>query len=436
MKTKILFVVIAVLILIHLVLLAPALQDPPRFQLRDSYDYLDVARTLLSTGRVAGTVYPGVDLLRPPGYPVFLLIGLWVGRGGTGIISVMQVLLLFATAWLLYQICAQTGYRQAGLATVIIYLVNPNAAFWSMVLLTETLAGFLLTLGVWCLVRYWNSEHRGWLFGAGLALSVGALTRPIILPLAVVLGLVLFLLEWRRTHKAMQSVKPGILFLAGVLLLVIPWQLRNQVVHGRFTLSEVGESTFQNWYIAKTLAQVQGISRDEASAIIATSPSPMRYSLGVIRDYPGIFIKEQVRGILRSLLGAEYGSWATVWGGQETTTSGVLSAFIDQGSLSEMLNSLVAQIKNPWFWAGIYALAYDVVLYVAILLGGWRVLRHHRKGILLSLAVVLIISLIYLLIIPGAAGESRFRAPADPLLALVAGWAFLPKQRAGQRDQT
>jgi len=111
LKTRILFVVIAVLILIHLVLLVPALQDPSRFQLRDSYDYLDLARTLLSTGQVAGTVYPGVDLLRPPGYPVFLLIGLWLGRGGTGIISVMQVLLLLATSWLLYQICAQTGHR-------------------------------------------------------------------------------------------------------------------------------------------------------------------------------------------------------------------------------------------------------------------------------------------------------------------------------------
>jgi hypothetical protein len=227
----------------------------------------------------------------------------------------------------------------------------------------------------------------------------------------------------------------SIVFLFGVVVLVIPWQIRNQVVHGRFTLSEVGESTFQNWYIAKTLAQAEGISRDEASAIIATSPSPFHYSLEVIRNYPMVFLKEQTRGILRSLLGAEYGTWATVWGGEDTATTGVLSAFIDQGSLSGMLRSLAGQVDNPWFWAGIYALAYDIILYFAILLAVWRVLRNHQKGVVFLLAVLLLISLIYLLIIPGAAGESRFRVPADPLLALFAGWAFLPKEQAKTHDQ-
>jgi hypothetical protein len=83
----------------------------------------------------------------------------------------------------------------------------------------------------------------------------------------------------------------------GVFALVLPWQLRNASLHGQFTLSEVGDSTFQNWIVAKTMAQVEGLTRNEAVGIIATAPDPMTFSLQYIQDHPGAFVKEQVRGI-------------------------------------------------------------------------------------------------------------------------------------------
>jgi hypothetical protein len=49
--------------------------------------------------------------------------------------------------------------------------------------------------------------------------------------------------------------------------------------------------------------------------------------------------------------------------------------------------------------------------------------------VVFNLAALLVVSLFYLLIIPGVAGESRFRVPADPLLALAAGMAFLPGRK-------
>jgi hypothetical protein len=53
MKTKLLFIAIGVLVILpgdgH-----SALQHPASFQTRDSYDYLDLARTFLATGKYAG----------------------------------------------------------------------------------------------------------------------------------------------------------------------------------------------------------------------------------------------------------------------------------------------------------------------------------------------------------------------------------------------
>jgi 4-amino-4-deoxy-L-arabinose transferase-like glycosyltransferase len=429
MKNKLILAFIVVLVLLHLVLVIPALQYTDRFQTRDSYDYLDLARTLLHTGRYQGTLYPGVDLVRPPGYPLFVVAGLWLGQGQTGFISILQVLLAFVTAGLLYSIGFQVGYRKAGLAAVIIYLLNPNAAFWSTVLMTETLAGFTLVLGLWCLLRYWKTARPGWMLAAGLAFSLGALTRPIILPLAAILSVLFFLLDWRHTRKPIPTLKASAVLIIGVLGLVLPWQLRNLQVHGQLTLSEVGESTFQNWYVAKTLAAAEGYSRDEAVSIIAASPSPMRYSLGVIQQYPVVFIKENARGILRTLLGAEYGTWATVFGGEDTATTGVLSAVLDQGSLRDTLASLESQLSNPWFWSGMGALVYDVILAAAILFGLWKVAKSHRNEMVFRLALLVLVAVIYLIFVPGVAGESRFRVPADPLLAFIAGLAFLPRRQ-------
>jgi len=434
MKTKLMYIAIGVLVILHLVLVIPALQHPASFQTRDSYDYLDLARTFLSTGRYEGTDYPGADLIRPPGYPAFLMMGLLIGQGETGVISIMQVILLFATAWLVYKVFSACGYPNVGLAAVIVLLLNPNAAFWSMMLMTETLAGFFLALGLLCFIKFWKTSHRRWLFWAGLALSAGALTRPIVLPLAIGIGMLFLLLEWRQTRLAAYALKVTAIFIIGVLALVVPWQLRNQAVHGQFTLSEVGESTFQNWYVAQTLASAEGYSRDEASAIIAKSANPMRYSLEVIRTYPEIFIKEQARGIMRTLLGAEYGSWAKAIAGDETTTTGVLSAILDQGSPGGVFEALKTQITNTWFWAGMYALFFDVVLFIAVIWGVWRVFREYRQEVVFNLAALLVVSLFYLLTIPGVAGESRFRVPADPLLALAAGMAFLPKRNSGETN--
>ena len=152
MKTKILYALIAILVVVHIWLVLPAIQSPLRFQVRDSYEYLDLARTLLSNGHYAGTIYPDIDLLRAPGYPLFILVGIVAGASSTNLVAPMQVLIMFLTAWILYRICAELGHRQVGLVAVIFLLLNPNATFWSMVMLSETLSSFWLV--IWHLVLY------------------------------------------------------------------------------------------------------------------------------------------------------------------------------------------------------------------------------------------------------------------------------------------
>lgn len=422
------WLVLIALAALHLLLLIPAQQRFNKFIEIDSLEYYYLAEGVLDTGRYQSSEIPNSDLVRPPGYPLLLMLS--IELGSLQLVQVIQTLLVFLGAVLLYHTGAQVGSKKAGFAAAVIYLLNPNAAFWALSVLTETLAGFLLTLAVWSIARYWRAHSLGWLLLAGASLSAGALTRPIILPLAFLIAILIIALELNRSRQASRTLKAAGVICVGIMLLVLPWQLRNLAVHGEFTLSKVNESTFQNWMVAKTLAQVEGISRNDAAALIAQSSSPRQRSIEIIQAYPVVFLKEQARGIARTLLAAEYVSWADKIGGESLDNAGMLSALLDRQNLSDFFQAFQAQMRNQWFWAAVFAMLYNGVLYTLCCAAVWKALRLKRHSLFLNLVVLLVMMAGYLILIPAAAGESRFRAPADPLLGLLAGLAFFKDNSA------
>jgi 4-amino-4-deoxy-L-arabinose transferase-like glycosyltransferase len=343
-------------------------------------------------------------------------------------VSLFQILLTFVICFLLYQIGLELGSKRAGQAASIIYMLNPNAAFWSAILLTETLTSFWLVLALWTLVRFWNTRQSRWLMGSGLSLGLGALTRPIVYPLIItwlMMLAALWILSRSKLVITTETLKNLVVFALSGLLLGMLWQVRNYSVHGQFTLSPIGRSTFQNFMVAKAIAEMRGITRDQAVAEIAVAPDPFGYSLNFIKEHPAAFLKTQVRGLLRALLGAEYGTWADVLAGQKIQTTGILSNL----DFSSVLNQL--QVGNRWLWAGIYALVFDIIMYGLGLSALWRIVWRYRKDLAFNLTLITMVTLAYILISPGPAGESRFRVPVDPYLAMLAGLAFFaPAQKA------
>jgi hypothetical protein len=86
------------------------------------------------------------------------------------------------------------------------------------------------------------------------------------------------------------------------------------------------------------------------------------------------------------------------------------------------------------------AMLYSVMLYAMSLFSlGWA--RGQGR---LAIYLVLLIGLtsIYLLLIPGAAGQARFRIPAEPLITMLAGfggihlWARVKSAKIGVETPT
>lgn len=156
---------------------------------------------------------------------VLALIGQHLAVVATSVVTV-------ASVWEL------THSRRAQCITWTICLLataRPLHANW---LLTESLATFLLTLAVWCLLRAMQDRPAQWLIAASVISAVGVLLRPAL----VVLMPVLFgVAIWLGRNSSMTLRRRLCLVLGTPLIvgsLLLPWCLRNQVLFGRLTLCE------------------------------------------------------------------------------------------------------------------------------------------------------------------------------------------------------
>ena len=189
---------------------------------KDSVEYVDRAREILA-GQFWGQ---GVYFHSAPLYPYFLALVLGPGSA-TGLwwVRVVQALLSGVTAGLLALTARRLFGAAAGVATAVLAVLYAPFLFYAGELLEITLTLFFLALMAWVLAR----ETLGWahLLGAGLCLGAASLGKPNLL---ILLPVILVWLGFLRTRPAAWPWRRGLVFVAGVLVLVAPITLRNRIV--------------------------------------------------------------------------------------------------------------------------------------------------------------------------------------------------------------
>jgi hypothetical protein len=409
-----------VMIVARLGLVAIAQSFPEGGVIVDSRAYLEIA-AVIREGDWSALGRGGLHWT--PGYPAFLVLAQVVT--GTTLVGVgfLQLVLTGVTAILLLWIGDRLGSRCAGMAAAWLYLLSPSASLWSLTVMSESLFAFLVVLALAFLVLGMvEGRSVGWIL-AGVILAVAALVRPIGLPLV---GLWLLVgLAARSPAGARTPARTGVgLFLAGAVFAIAPWVIRNWSVTGVPVFAEVPTNTLVRFNLAYVVADAEGITRDEAASRLADEVDTWGEAVAVIRRYPTVFLSQQAQGILRSLIGVESGVWARQFGyGLERQGSlEVLSTLFHGGPLKAfervqvlLLDSQTAVLTG----LSVLAIAHAGSFYLLGLLGIVAVIRGSRTARLIYLLAGL--SAAFMLVSPGAAGQARFRIPAEPYLALFAG---------------
>ncbi len=215
--------------------------------LNDPYFYLDYGRRLaLGGGYRLKDGQP--TAYYPIGYPAILAVWFWLMQHSPfpnhWITATMTLNLIFSTASI--ALAGILGRRLAGpwvgAVTAVIVALFPNLIFHSATILTETTFNFvfLVALVVFCW-HPWNDRVPSWgrLVAFGLLLAVSIEIRPIAL---LVLPMVLIAL-WRIGGRRLALERFG-LVLGLVVIVMIPWTVRNAVVMKAFL--PIGTTTGDN----------------------------------------------------------------------------------------------------------------------------------------------------------------------------------------------
>ena len=178
------------------------------------------------------------DINWPPGYPIFMLIVSGFQSPSLLAIIFAQIITNVLTVVALFQLSKLVFGELIAQWAVMVFSLSLNALLWSGVVMSETLFGFILIIALLLLAKAVRDGSNSLLLFSGFALGLGAMIRPIGLPMILIWALAIVIFG-ARNAGVRRGVHQSLLIIAGVAVLVLPWTIRNGIRHGEFVFSKV-----------------------------------------------------------------------------------------------------------------------------------------------------------------------------------------------------
>ena len=387
--------------------------DPERDHWRFSYENGRLARSIVEGRGFSSPLFEetGPSAWMTPVYPyltagVFKVFGIY-STASAFVLLFLQSLISALNCWPLYHVALKLFGRRMAVWSGWAWVFFPYGVYfpaeriWSTWLSTTLFT--VLFLGTWYLEK--SSRLSRWA-GLGLLWGVAALTDPIVLAAWP------FMTGWAcyRLHRRKQRwIMPLAAAVLTLMVAVAPWFIRNYEVFGRIIpfrdnaglemhIGNTGETLHwrprwvgpwhndAEWNAFKNLGELAYMEREKQRA------------LDFIRSHPGWFAAVTVR------------RFAYIWTG--------FWSFDKRYLAEEPLDP-----PNVFF---------STVLTVSMLVGLRRLWRQDREVAILFALVFFFFPAIYYV----THVEVYFRRQIDPLILLLAVYAFAPKKLAAGEPAT
>jgi hypothetical protein len=399
----------------------------------DSPGYIRAAEALVKTQSFGPPGKP--EVIRTPGYPLLLTLGVWLGRLDAAT-AVLQIVLGCLTTWLIYRVSLLVfGRPDWALAGALVYACEPLSALYCSKLLTETLFTAAIAATTLFALRFVARQSSIDLCAAAIVVAIAAFVRPIayILPLAMAGLFMAWLWNSCESKKRLLFKSLGFLLLAfGPLAL---WQARNYAVAGYPRFSAISDINLYFYQAAGALAFERGAPIGDVQrelgyggeeVYLRSHPEQRSWSqakqlqfqhdeaVRIIREHPGAMLRVHLAGVFDMLI--------------DPGTNGYLDFFRlragpDQAPPRQANASIVVRLRRAFrekpLAATIHVLlcAALLVSYAAAILGVLVSRVWNNRLALFALAIAA-----YLLALSGGpAAYHRFRLPLEPVICLLAG---------------
>jgi hypothetical protein len=148
------------------------------------------------------------------------------------------------------------------------------------------------------------------------------------------------------------------------------------------------------------------------------------------------YAKAHIQGLLTTMFYLPYEQWMRVIG-IPYTGSGALEKFLrlDFRGVIENLAaraSVAGWIIGITFLIPIASLFYTIANYLLAIFQGYETLRYPHGSLLMLLTLMCVVTILYLLNLPGPFGGMRYRVPAEPFISVLAAQGLLEILRRRQ----
>jgi len=308
-----------------------------------------------------------------------------------GVVWFWQALLHSLSAWFVYLTALlvfvdNDKRKKIGLIAAVIFGFYPDLIEISAMLMTETLYLFLVCLMIYLFFLYLSKGGNWRPALLGLSSGLATLARP---PVLFLIPVILFYF-WRQ-----KLWRPALLFLVVLILVFMPWTVRNYQVYGQFM--PFGAAGQFNFWIGNyhggsgeqepTVQHQQFLETHKAVDINSES---MEQFKGFVFNYPAEFLKLT---LLR-------------------------------------MNKYISVIRPMGFWFYQKGLgqflfifssaAASIILFVSGLGGAIKSFMEHKERFYYLLALTIATPLIIFITVV----ETRYRFQVYPLLSIFAGYFF------------
>jgi hypothetical protein len=425
-------------------------RDATIFIAPDTVSYVEPARELIASYRFVSDGTP--EIIRTPGYPLLLTVGLLLGRLELVTIG-LQILLSCFTVYMVYCTSSLLFEReQMALAAAALYALEPLSILYASVLVAETLFAALTMIWVYYLMRYLKDQSSLDLLTTGAVLAASVYVRPIgyFLPMLVATGLAVWALV-APLHDKRRLVAHIGTFAITCVGLISPWQLRNKVETGYAGFSAISSENMYFYLAASVLAAKGHVPYYEMQNRLGYQderiylhqhpeqknwPPAQRFNYmsceaeHILLGSPLTYARIHLDGILRAVFdpgSTEFLKFFHLYPRQ----GGLLGVLVDEGVVKTIRTLLLT--SPVMFWSN--ALLFPMLL--AYLSCACIVLFSKRLMLDPTILAALLIVSYYLVISGGPAALGRFRHPAMPIICVLAGYGLyvvlIRLQRASSR---
>ncbi|MET4108780.1 hypothetical protein [Hymenobacter sp. UYP22] len=395
----------------------------------DSDRYVQAARNLRDAGVLYALPLHEKPLqlqeytIRPPGYPVFLLL-----TGGAGTAFPVLTLLLqnglsllnlwLALRWLAHYTGGLHPWQWG--AVLLLAVLTPAQFIYANVLMSETMlqtAVVVLWLSITKLLTgQWQQRT---LSRAAVAAALALLIKPVFWPFAAIFLAAGVVIGWRQRRVSIVAVSVVPLLAASL------WIARNQQQTGYFHFSSISEINLLRYNARGVLQAAQGPAAAEQfvrATLAAAESRPgfaaqqqyvQQHALAVLVQHPGTLVGQELRGVLTFFLDPGRFDVVHFLRLPQTAGSGLLQ-LLNQRSYAAALGYL-RSLPLGLLGGLLLLLSANVVRLFLVLKFSfnsrypWAV-RWGLVGLVL-----------YVALLTGPLGAARFTVPVLPLLLAAAG---------------